>query len=337
MIFIAISFIAQTGKKFMNDKIANHSGVDLPVINSVKVNPYTTLDKDTLDNLAFRLLKHLPIIATAAGQAIIQEYENPNVTISQKPDGSPVTSADLASDEIIRHGLAQAFPEIALVTEESFSGEQFPPKNPNYFLIDPLDGTKEFIKRSGEFAINIGLIIAGQPCFGVIWHPLSNSGYIGGIISHAHHYLQFYSGGKMINLLDPSITVNAVSVLSENLLQVMQKIQLVVSPMEKNPQRFLPLLQKKLAQLQPSISTPMPDLATTEYRGSSLKFFALLEGSARFYPRFAPSYEWDIAAGHALLRGLNGHVEKWDKDYNIFSEMDYGKKNAFNGAFLAYR
>lgn len=271
-------------------------------------------------------------LARAASTAIMAIYRCDHIDITTKPDGSPVTAADMAAHDIFAKGLAQHFPTIPLVSEEDFHPTQFPPvagvrhgiDTPtmvdSYFLLDPVDGTREFIRKTGEFAINVGLVVAGRPVFGLIWHPPSDSGYSGGIDG-----VFFHRGDVATAVKPPAAVLDADGDSGEHIKTNdgnaaplnAAPLNIVVSPSDKNPYRFEKMLQRKIDRIS--------------YRGSSLKFFSLFDGSANCYPRTAPSYEWDIAAGDALLRGLGGRLITADNG----RDMTYGKKGALNGHFIA--
>ncbi len=249
----------------------------------------------------------------AASQAIMDYYNAGNFNITIKPDKSPVTPADMASHNIFSNLLAQHFPTIPLVSEEDFHPNSFPPAS-KYFLLDPLDGTKEFIKKSGEFSISLGLIENNMPVFGAIFHPATNMGYFGGtcmnhetIVDAAGQVDQaiyFYDGTNFQLRTKPKNLPFAAAVLSMN---------------DMRPERFEKMIGKKIEK--------------TCYRGSALKFFSLFDGSANYYPRTAPCCEWDIAGGHALINQLGGKLIAIDEN-NQAHPMSYGKANARSGHFL---
>ncbi|MDI9314002.1 MAG: inositol monophosphatase family protein [Hydrotalea sp.] len=250
-----------------------------------------------------------------ASQAIMAEYQKATTTITTKPDNSPVTPADMASHEIFKTILTQYYPGIPLVSEEDFDADKFPPAD-NYFLLDPLDGTKEFIKKSGEFSISLALIEHGRPTFGAIWQPTINSGYLGGKPG-----VYFYDGaGDMAApLSDPAKKLQKISQPKK-----LPDVAIVVSPSDPYPERFEKILGKKITRVA--------------RRGSALKFFALLDGTANYYPRTAPSYEWDIAAGHALIAPFGGTLLPIDKNPapldGATMTMAYGKVGAKNSHFI---
>ena len=254
------------------------------------------------------LLKIILDASLLASQAILAEYQKPTTTIITKPDNSPVTPADLASHDIFKKILGEHFPAIPLVSEEDFEADKFPPAD-NYFLLDPLDGTREFIKKTGEFSISIALVTNGQPTFGAIFHPTTNSGYLGGKGQgvYFYHHDNAKEQGDLQKVTKPKI---------------LDHTAIVVSPSDPYPERFEKML-----------GMPIDHVAR---RGSALKFFSLIDGTANFYPRTAPSYEWDIAAGHALVAELGGHLRSVDKTQQkeMNTEMSYGKATAKNGHFI---
>ncbi|MGI9461261.1 MAG: 3'(2'),5'-bisphosphate nucleotidase CysQ family protein [Alphaproteobacteria bacterium] len=239
-------------------------------------------------------------LSLVASRAIMDEYQKDNITITRKPDNSPVTSADIASHDIFKKTLYQYYPTIPLVSEEDFHPDSYPPQG-DYFLLDPLDGTGEFIKKTGEFSISLAFIKGGVPCFGVICHPPTRHGYIGG-----DEGVYIYHEKNLQKITPPTTSTDT---------------NIVVSPHDKTPMRFENILGKTINGIC--------------HRGSALKFFALLEGKANHYPRTTPSYEWDIAAGHALIKKLGGEFMAIDKAGKK-QKMTYGKPDAKNHHFICY-
>jgi 3'(2'), 5'-bisphosphate nucleotidase len=244
-------------------------------------------------------------IALRAGHAIMKARHaaasNPHI----KSDGSPVTAADLASDEIIRRALAGDLPGVPVITEESCTNA--PVKGAERFiLVDPLDGTREFIKGSDEFTVNIALIQRGTPVAGAVYAPALRRLYLGGAAAHRLDVTSAdaepkFDGMKPICVRRPPT----------------EGWHVVVSRSHLDPDTRRWIDRHRVAELRPA--------------GSSLKFCAVAEGEADVYPRFGPTMEWDTAAGHAVLLAAGGRVTDPDG-----RPIAYGKPDYRNGNFIAW-
>jgi 3'(2'), 5'-bisphosphate nucleotidase len=245
------------------------------------------------------LLPALLRIARRAGEAILEVYGR-DFSVTQKEDNSPLTQADLASHVIIRDALAELTPDIPLLSEESASID-FETRSgwPRYWLIDPLDGTREFVNRNGEFTVNIALIDDHSPACGVVHVPVSGVSYTGiaGLGAQCHP-----KDGQPRDIAvrrpcaDPLIVVGSRS--------------------HANPK-----LEQFLAALGDYRLVSM---------GSSLKFCLLAEGKADFYPRLGPTSEWDTAAAHAVVIAAGGRIVKLDGQ-----PLEYNRKESLlNPEFL---
>lgn len=241
-------------------------------------------------------------IALEAAVPILEIYRK-SLAVSTKADGSPVTEADLAADHIIRERLQSLWPDIPVISEESiaYRDKDFS----RYFLVDPLDGTREFINHTGEFSINIALIENGRAIMGVIYAPSQFELYIG--TDRASTCAPIQAGDK-VNLQDfKSIQIRnaaydhlvALSSLSHGEMETDAYLNAI------SPHKILK-------------------------SGSSLKFCKIAKGDADFYPRFGPTMGWDIAAGHAILRAAGGIMLNKDGD-----EFHYSSSDLRNGPFLA--
>ncbi len=216
-------------------------------------------------------------ISHRAGKAILDVYEQ-DFSVVQKEDNSPLTQADLASHVIIRDALAALTPDIPLLSEESASID-FTTRSTwrQYWLVDPLDGTKEFVNRNGEFTVNIALIRDHVPVFGVVHVPVSGVSYTG---IEKEGATRQDPGQKPVRIYirqpcaDPMVIVGSRS--------------------HANPK-----LLRHLAALGEYQLISM---------GSSLKFCLLAEGKADFYPRLGPTSEWDTAAAHAVVSAAGGQI-----------------------------
>ncbi len=227
------------------------------------------------------LLEPVVAISQQAGAAILEIYQQ-DFNVVHKDDASPLTQADLASHRLICAALKELTPDIPLLSEESAALDYSERSAWNeYWLIDPLDGTKEFIKRNGEFTVNIALIRDHQPVLGVVYVPVSNTCYAG-IAGNGATVCTPEGGKQDIRVRLPSASPAIV----------------VGSRSHANP-----VLAKHLAAIGPHEMVSM---------GSSLKFCLVAEGKADFYPRLGPTSEWDTAAAHAVVTAAGGKVVTLD-------------------------
>lgn len=246
-----------------------------------------------------QLLDDLITLSWRAGNAILEFYHtDKNITI--KEDGSPLTKADLASNEIICTGLKKLTPDIPIISEESASFEVLNNDEEPFWLVDPLDGTKEFINKNGEFTTNIALIEQCEPTLGVICAPAIELAYAGIVGIGAFKQV---GNRKKTSISTRSPTKSGSVVLGS-------RSHASAGEMTK----FLE--GKKVLKTIPV--------------GSSLKFCKIAEGSAHIYPRLGRTMEWDTAAGHAILLAAGGSVESIDK-----RELQYNKINFENPFFIA--
>ena len=237
-------------------------------------------------------------IAQKAGDIIMQYYNN-EMIVATKSDGSPVTAADQAAEDYIIPALNSVVPGIPIVAEESVSAGNIPDiSNGTFWLIDPLDGTKEFINRNGDFTVNIGLIESGTPTMGVIVTPINNCIWTGSLTDGACKFL------------------NGTQQIIETRQANKTKMTVVASRSHRSPE-----LESFISKLEVEHSIS---------RGSSLKFCLIAEGEADIYPRTGPTMEWDTAAGHAILIAAGGSVTNFDG-----TTFRYGKPNFLNGWFIA--
>lgn len=227
------------------------------------------------------LLKDIVAISRQAGAAILQVYGQ-EIDVTHKEDSSPLTQADLASHQLIRDALRNLTPGIPLLSEESAVLDYADRAAwHEYWLVDPLDGTKEFIKRNGEFTVNIALVRNHAPIMGVVHVPVSGVTYWG--IEGDGAWRQESTGGA-----EP-IAVRAPCA---------DPVVVVGSRSHANPK-----LEQHLAALGSYELVSM---------GSSLKFCLVAEGQADFYPRLGPTSEWDTAAAHAVVTAAGGSVVTLD-------------------------
>ncbi|WP_428562979.1 MAG: 3'(2'),5'-bisphosphate nucleotidase CysQ [Solidesulfovibrio sp. DCME] len=239
-------------------------------------------------------------LARLAGQAV-RDIARSGFTVAQKADRSPVTAADTASSDIILAGLNQLFPGLPVVCEETKAAPYAERRNYKcFFLVDPLDGTKEFIQGRDDYCVLIALIEDGRPVCGVIHAPASD---------------RLYCGGPGI----PSTRRTG----------------------NGPPQALRAVAPRPGEPLVVMASRSHPDAGLDAYlarfpghrrvsRGSALKLAALAEGACHLYPRLGPTWEWDIAAGHAVLLGAGGELTAPDG-----APFAYNKPELLNGPFLA--
>lgn len=244
-------------------------------------------------------------LSIEAGDKIMEIYGADDFEVKTKSDESPVTIADEAADKIISDGLRAAFPDVMLVTEEqsathSASGDTF-------LIVDPLDGTKEFINRRGDFTVNIALVEGGVPTRGVVYAPARS---------------------RMFFTLADGSAVEETGDFPKDSMGPVQPIS-VSTP----DNAALMVVASKLHR----------DQATDDYiakynvrdmksAGSSLKFCLIATGEADLYPRVGRTMEWDTAAGHAVLTGAGGAVVRFDD----LTPLTYGKADFANPFFIAY-
>ena len=239
-------------------------------------------------------------IALSAGRAIMRIYDA-GFTVERKEDDSPLTQADLESQRIILEGLARLTPDIPVLSEESAEVPWEERRGwRELWVVDPLDGTREFVKRNGEFTVNIALIVEHEPVLGLVAAPAHGLLYIGaaGLGAFSDHQGAGLARIKVSPPADPLRVVGSRSHASAETAAY-------------------------LARLRPHVLTGI---------GSSLKFCLVAEGKADLYPRFGPTSEWDTAAGQALLEAAGGRVTRLDGHrlrYNC-------RPSIINGDFLAF-
>ncbi|MEM1161603.1 MAG: 3'(2'),5'-bisphosphate nucleotidase CysQ [Pseudomonadota bacterium] len=260
---------------------------------------------------AIRLDDVLTTLALKAGAEIMAVYDAGPVQADRKADDSPVTAADLAADKVISEGLAHAYPDIPAVTEEAAESHDLTPP-PQYFLVDPLDGTKEFVQRRGDFTVNIALIEDGIPTAGVVYAPAKGRLFI----THTER-----PGAA-------SDTAQEQRVEDHRLVPGTGDVLAVTTP----DNGALKIVASKSHRDQ-ATDDYIAGFRVAEFKsaGSSLKFCLLAAGEADFYPRLGRTMEWDTAAGHAVLRAAGGIV----LDKETKAPLGYGKPGWENPHFLA--
>jgi 3'(2'), 5'-bisphosphate nucleotidase len=248
-----------------------------------------------------RLVPDLIDIAHRAGDAIMAVYASADAKATTKGDGSPLTAADLAAQAVIAPALTRLTPDITVLSEESAQAPYETRRSwRRSWVVDPLDGTKEFLGRSGEFTVNIALVEDGRPVLGVVHAPAISRSYWGAVGSGAFR-------------TDAVGTERAVRVSRR---EGDRPWRVVASKSHNTPET-----DAFLARLGPHERVAM---------GSSLKLCLVADGSADLYPRFGPTSEWDTAAAHAVVTAAGGRVVTIDGD-----ELRYNKADILNPHFIA--
>ena len=243
-------------------------------------------------------------LALEAGDAIMVIYGQDDFSVEAKADDSPVTAADKAADAIISAGLRAEFPDMMLVTEEQAASHS--QSGDTFLIVDPLDGTKEFIHRRGDFTVNIALVEQGVPTRGVVYAP-----------ARQRMFLTLADGTSVEEQgpFDPAKTgsTKAISVAASDNSALM-----VVASKSHRDQATDDYINKYNVK----------DMTSA---GSSLKFCLVATGEADLYPRLGRTMEWDTAAGHAVLNGAGGKVVRFDG----LEPLTYGKPDFANPFFIA--
>lgn len=244
-----------------------------------------------------QLLEDIAVAAREAGAAILKIVEG-GFEVESKDDMSPVTIADRAAELIILGALAKAAPGVPVIAEEEVAAGRIPAHGDTYFLVDPLDGTKEFIRGGDDYTVNIGLIAGGTPLLGVVFTPARGTIHAGLIGEGA--WMEDSSGRRSISTRERGASIMAVA--------------------------------SKSHFNQPTADYLAHAVGECEHVGigSSLKFCIVAEGMADIYPRLSPTSEWDTAAGHAVLLAAGGRVDGPDGQ-----QLAYGKRAFLNRGFVA--
>ena len=259
--------------------------------------------------------KNLIIAVQAAvhgGAEIMNIYQQENLGVEYKEDNSPLTLADKACNDIINSYLINT--EFPIISEENKQLDYSERKNwETCWIVDPLDGTKEFVKRNGEFTVNIALVTNGKPMLGVIYVPVTKELYFADV-SKKITLKAILSDHKVIieNLVSNSVEIKPSSSNIEIIKVVGSR-----SHMNEETQNFVESLKNKFDQVE------------IVSKGSSLKFCLVAEGKADVYPRFAPTMEWDTAAGQAICEAVGIEVISKETEKPLL----YNKENLLNPWF----
>jgi 3'(2'), 5'-bisphosphate nucleotidase len=246
-----------------------------------------------------RLIPVIRKLALEAGEVILRVYNGPDFEVKAKGDASPVTEADEAADALISAGLRAAFPDVVLITEEQAASHALTAQT--FLIVDPLDGTKEFIQRRGDFTVNIAYVENGVPLRGVVYAPAQGRLF----------YTQA-DGASVEELSDGSLRAIRVAAPDNGAL-------MVVASKSHRDQATDDYINRYAVK-------------DSKSAGSSLKFCLVATGKADLYPRLGRTMEWDTAAGDAVLRGAGGHCVRFDDH----TPLTYGKAGWDNPFFIAH-
>jgi 3'(2'), 5'-bisphosphate nucleotidase len=265
-------------------------------------------------SLSKNIVTQLLSISRLAGEEILKVYNSNDFGVEHKTDDSPLTKADKAAHNKIMEYLS--ITGIPTLSEEGAAISYAERKQWNsYWLVDPLDGTKEFIKRNGEFTVNIALIENGLPVFGVIFSPILDKMYYGGT---ALGYAKIATNNGNDELLMASSKTESFEALLTK-----ETVSVVASRSHRNKET-----EDFIGSLKNNEIVSM---------GSSLKFMMLAEGKAHVYPRFAPTMEWDTAAAHAILLGIGYDIYQVNSEDKVTpNSLQYNKKNLLNPSFICF-
>lgn len=244
-------------------------------------------------------------LALEAGDKIMEIYDGPDFEVKSKSDESPVTAADEAADAIISAGLRAAFPDVTLITEEQSDSHDLTAST--FLIVDPLDGTKEFIQRRGDFTVNIAYVENGVPLRGVVYAPAKNR--------------LFYTleDGTSVEESGPFAKANP-------------GLQTPIRVSTPDNSALLVVASKSHRDQATDDYINRYHVKDAKSAGSSLKFCLVATGEADLYPRIGRTMEWDTAAGDAVLRGAGGTVVRADN----LQPLTYGKPGWDNPHFIAF-
>ncbi len=250
----------------------------------------------------------IPVIrklAIEAGTKIMEIYNSDDFEVKVKSDDSPVTEADEAADALISAGLRAAFPDVMLVTEEQSASHK--ERGDTFLIVDPLDGTKEFINRRGDFTVNIALVEKGAPTRGVVYAPARE---------------------RMFFTLADGTAVEETGAFDPENIGETRPIRVA----DSNNDALMIVASKSHRDQATEDYINKYQVKDSKSAGSSLKFCLVATGEADLYPRVGRTMEWDTAAGHAVLLGAGGQVVRFDNHEPLL----YGKEGYANPFFIAH-
>ncbi|WP_445941972.1 3'(2'),5'-bisphosphate nucleotidase CysQ [Pseudotabrizicola sp. L79] len=250
------------------------------------------------------LIEVMRRLALEAGDRIMEIYDGPDFEVKSKSDASPVTEADEAADALISAGLRAAFPDVVLITEEQAASHSLTAQT--FIIVDPLDGTKEFVQRRGDFTVNIAYVEDGVPVRGVVYAPAK---------------------GRLFYTRADGVAVEEMGPFDKAQAGVQKPIS--VSKPDNGALMVVASKSHRDAATDAYIAKyAVKDMTSA---GSSLKFCLVATGEADLYPRLGRTMEWDTAAGDAVLRGAGGQVVRFDDH----TPLAYGKSGWDNPFFIA--
>ncbi|NPD14157.1 3'(2'),5'-bisphosphate nucleotidase CysQ [Xinfangfangia sp. D13-10-4-6] len=244
-------------------------------------------------------------LALEAGDRIMEIYNGPDFEVKAKGDSSPVTEADEAADALISAGLRLEFPDVTLITEEQAASHALTAST--FLIVDPLDGTKEFVQRRGDFTVNIAYVENGVPLRGVVYAPAK---------------------GRLFYTLADGQAVEETGDFDKATPGPVTPLQVSQTP---DNQALLVVASKSHRDAATDAYINLYQVADSKSAGSSLKFCLVATGEADLYPRLGRTMEWDTAAGDAVLRGAGGEVLHFD----THAALTYGKPGWDNPFFIA--
>ncbi len=252
-----------------------------------------------------RLVAVMRRLALEAGERILEVYNSASFEVKSKSDTSPVTEADEAADALISAGLRAEFPDVTLITEEQADSHALSART--FLIVDPLDGTKEFVQRRGDFTVNIAYVQDGVPVRGVVYAPAQGR--------------LFYTApdGASVEEVGPHDVARPGATRALKVAASDNDALMVVASKSHRDQATDDYIARYTVR----------DMTSA---GSSLKFCLVATGEADLYPRLGRTMEWDTAAGDAVLRGAGGHVVRFDDH----TPLAYGKPGWDNPFFIAH-
>lgn len=256
----------------------------------------------------FNMARAFARLACEAG-ATIEAVRARTLQSRSKADGSPVTEADTAAEAVILAGLKKLFPDIPVISEEDMADREIlKATGDTFFLVDPLDGTKEFIAGRPEYTVNIALIENGVPVAGVVYAPANGDMFIG----------------------DAALGARRASIVAAQTPELERFWKIKARPTQE---KLTAVASRSHSDAQTESFLSGLNIESRRSIGSSLKFCLIAAGEADVYPRFGPTMEWDTAAGHAVLLAAGGSVTKPDGAPFLYGKSSEGYRN---GPFVAW-